>query len=1059
MTEAKNGGDFPLQSAGVFALVVAVIGLIWTGPAPLIDERPISRMKSDTYIGKIQNVDARLWQDPLGVILDELKLNPHIDLSGSVQQGGKDKPRVVNRKSNRAETNTRTPAELFNKAFEKSQIPTNKYLQLAVMIPGGPYPVEEEGRRRKRYAVLSALATLGYTPEEAEHIGYFKTDSSTVSNLPEVVPFEFFEKELEKEKGSMRDRIVVFWLDDSKFDAEVDERINAIFTLSNPDKINPEKITKPLEITRSVIGPNNSKNLKALLANPAAKTDVSPSYGITYFAAGATVENSRLGIATTNNPYNPKKHLFRTIADDYQISKKLVDELKLRQINPAQDYILLLSEWDTLYGRSFPNTFTEAYKENRKAECIPMTNLEKDKAGLDARVYCASYMRGIDGLLPTETSNKTDAVQDMKKKPDTIQLNNNIDQPVGNHQQDYLRRMVDRIRKLDNYLRSRKLSNPFKNNGISAIGIVGSDVYDKLMILQALRTYFPGKIFFTTDLDAAYFLPREQPYTHNLIVASGFGLSLAASIQKDTPPFRDSYQTSDFFSTKLATSIWASDQAVDEGCIAERLSEWMGVSQVEQAQIIKPRIFEISRKGPVDLSQSYGERNLDDCTLNILACSHIHPQHETGNEKFNSVTFIGLAVLGFILIYRMSWDSRKILPNFSKLDVWIRKKYTPTKGTGFAIECAIMFLFVAAGMLMSCFIFEIVTVFGKEEPFSLWNGISIWPSNLLQLFALIASVWAIRVIWKKCSKIEEEMEMEFFTSHEISHATSQANPASVISYPLAVNKWEINALNSPNLDVVSLWSDFKVFGKPKHRIFRVFLGSVFFILFGVFAVMLSGGQPVPSRGDASFYIDVALEISCVFTTVFLIMWVVDAERLVSKLIEHLSNPKPSNWPSIRHPKWGFAKLFDEYVAYWLDVEFVARYTRVMGQFIWYPIPPLLLLGAAKSSVFDNWTISPGLLASIIILLVYLFSIAFLLQQSARNLRSKALGKLDKDLRVLRGMAVPDEYEIIHLEAMITEIRNNKEGAFTPFLHQPLVQALLTFLSGTGGLFVLMERFF
>jgi hypothetical protein len=1050
VTEPKNGGDFPLQSTGVFALVLAVIGLIWTGPAPLIDERPISRMKSDTDIGQIQDVDARMWQDPLGVILDELKKSPHDDLSLAVQQGGKEKLRVLAKKTKRSESNTHTPEVLFNRAFEKEPTTTRNYLQLAVMIPGGPYPVEEEGRRRKRYAVLAALATLGYTPEESEHIGYFKTESSKPLYLPDVVPFEFFEKE----DGAVRDRVVVLWLDDSKFDTEVDKRIHAIFELAKPQN------EKSFTTTNFVIGPNNSKNLKALLANNIDKSDVSPKNHITYFAAGATVENSKLGIPENADQYNPSKHLLRTIADDYQVSKKLAEELKLRQVNRNEDHILLISEWDTLYGRSFPNTFTQAYKDDRSAKCMPMTNLNENKSSSDAMVYCASYMKGIDGLLPTETQNKTEGSQDTQKKPDTIQINNNIDQPDGNHQQDYLRRMVERIRKLDNTLREKRIPNPFKNNGISAIGIVGSDVYDKLMILQALRTYFPGKLFFTTDLDAAYFLPRELPYTHNLIVASGFGLNLAAKIQMATSPFRDSYQTADFFATKLATSTWEK-HIVDEKCIAAHLADWIGKPEDHDVHIEEPRIFEIGRKGPVDLSTNINIGNSNECAKNTLVCSHIHPRPDTGESKHNIYPFIKLLTFGFglLLLYRMSWDSRKIFPLFSKLDAQIRKTNVSTKGTGLGIECAIMFLFVVAGMAVSYLIYKIVTGLGTEEPFSLWNGISTWPSNLLQLFALIASVWALRTIWKKCAKIEEEIEMEFMTFHETSDATRQAIPASKILYPLAVNKWEPKVLNSAQLDVTALWSDFKTFGKHKNRYYRAILGTLFFVSFGICAVMLSGGQPVPSRGDASFYIDVALELSCVFTIVYLIMWVVDAERLVSKFIEHLSIQKQSNWPSIRHPKWGWAKVSDQYVAYWLDVEFVAQYTRVMGQFIWYPIPSLLLLGIAKSIVFDNWIFSPGLLAAITILLVYLFSIAFLLQRTARNLRTKALGKLNKDLRLLRDTVVTDEKEIIHLEKMITEIRNNDEGAFTPFLHQPLVQALLTFLSGTGGAFVLMDRFF
>ena len=49
--------------------------------------------------------------------------------------------------------------------------------------------------------------------------------------------------------------------------------------------------------------------------------------------------------------------------------------------------------------------------------------------------------------------------------------------------------------------------------GFKAIGVLGSDVYDKLLILQALKQNFPHAIFFTTDLDARLFPPREIQWT------------------------------------------------------------------------------------------------------------------------------------------------------------------------------------------------------------------------------------------------------------------------------------------------------------------------------------------------------------------------------------------------------------------------------------------------------------------------------------------------------------------------------------------------------------------
>ena len=54
---------------------------------------------------------------------------------------------------------------------------------LCVLVGGGPYFENAENRRRRRYAVLSALDVSGYSPKDAQHIGYFETESNSVFNI------------------------------------------------------------------------------------------------------------------------------------------------------------------------------------------------------------------------------------------------------------------------------------------------------------------------------------------------------------------------------------------------------------------------------------------------------------------------------------------------------------------------------------------------------------------------------------------------------------------------------------------------------------------------------------------------------------------------------------------------------------------------------------------------------------------------------------------------------------------------------------------------------------
>src|SRR5512146_1888393 len=112
------------------------------------------------------------------------------------------------------------------------------------------------------------------------------------------------------------------------------------------------------------------------------------------------------------------------------------------------------------------------------------------------------------------------------------------DRPEGTSQLDYVRALVARIHD--------------EGEGARAIGILGTDPYDALLIIKALRPFFPHAIFFTVDLDARHLHPSEYKSTRNMVIASPFGLQLEGGLQRDVPPFRSSYQTSAYFAALQA---------------------------------------------------------------------------------------------------------------------------------------------------------------------------------------------------------------------------------------------------------------------------------------------------------------------------------------------------------------------------------------------------------------------------------------------------------------------------------------------------------------------------
>ena len=182
----------------------------------------------------------------------------------------------------------------------------------------------------------------------------------------------------------------------------------------------------------------------------------------------------------------------RTIGTDKVLTDSLVDELARRGADPrdSRNHIALISEWDTFYGRALPQTFISSVRH------------KSDKRREIDWIHQFSYLRGIDGQLPVASKSEATgsvSLDNQKKDKET----ETIERPVGRSQFDYLRRLAMRLERWDEKIRLED------EGSIEAIGVLGSDVYDKLLVLQALRDRFPATIFFTTDLDARL-LHRED---------------------------------------------------------------------------------------------------------------------------------------------------------------------------------------------------------------------------------------------------------------------------------------------------------------------------------------------------------------------------------------------------------------------------------------------------------------------------------------------------------------------------------------------------------------------
>jgi hypothetical protein len=139
-----------------------------------------SRLAGNTFDD--QTIDARLWQDPLGVAMADQEKAKKEDVQT------RDEVHSLQQFQRLFFEKCFTPAAALNpsangfpfarrgKEAEESRLKEEaKLVQIiAVMIPGGPYVEEVERRLRSRRAVIEGLGVTGYDPEKDHEIGYFR---------------------------------------------------------------------------------------------------------------------------------------------------------------------------------------------------------------------------------------------------------------------------------------------------------------------------------------------------------------------------------------------------------------------------------------------------------------------------------------------------------------------------------------------------------------------------------------------------------------------------------------------------------------------------------------------------------------------------------------------------------------------------------------------------------------------------------------------------------------------------------------------------------------------
>jgi hypothetical protein len=1024
---------FDVPWATLLPLVAVLAGVV-AQYKPLISTRPLTPAEKPIPVPAREDVDARLWQDPIAVAQKQKSA-----LFADVSTG------LVSRDKAKGHDISDLKSLVQESAVSAERI-GSKLLLLGVMIDAGPYSEQGELRLRTRQAILEGLSESGFVPVDGEHIGYVTSPwplpknyvlnvADPLANNQLLLPWE--ECVSVSPTPAKTARVIVLWLPATNFSPDPLAKLGAVI-----DYLAPPGIRDKVAVT--LLGPANSTGLQNMVREVRAEDWNSPPAlkDVTILSARATAADATLLYDPSSPPAStaapaPDRvddllkekveglEFVRTIATDDIVLRELIAELKLRQVDvetPSETdeasakrpHVILLSEWDTPFGRSLGITFFAKASHQPIDKIITRwisgsTASQKPQETQARPIRTYRYLRGIDGQVPGDLSRG--AVQEQTQKsnsgPDTVA----IEATEGLNQADYLRRLARVLKESDTYWRRDG------GAGIGAIGLLGSDIYDKLMILRALRPAFPDALFFTNTYDAHFERRDDLGDTHNLIIASPFGGELPTNSRRGqrVPPFRDSNQTALYAATLVAT---------------DHLDKNLAAYFFEH-----PRIFEISRHGAWELSNPW-EFNGEQYSRT----------HKTWFREWLYSTgvrwhlLIAAAALAGIVIWVSASNAHRTLPGGGTTPQRLARVFSSTPfwvicGTPIIVLCVAAYAQSGTAAL---------------EPFAFFSGISIWPTEMLRLVALMLAIHFMIKAGIDLRANEREVEKRFCLKPLPRTRFRWADIG------LGLELWRLAPAERPAVDseftAQSAWYAYCRRNKFWPRFIRVAILLTLYLVFASFLFSVFPHAVPPARGDTAKQFDSWVLRASVLGLMILSFYVVDAIQLNSNLIRLFAREVTKWGHGVAEQCRRSPPLTEEELSAYHEIFFVADRTRVVARLIWYPLIVLTLLVVARWSVFDNWSWPASLLIIYGLNAAWALGSAVYLRRAAEQLRTAALD----NLALLRLGAFTDEVRRKTFDELIVEIRSLKKGAFAPLSEQPFIRAVLL-NSGSLGLLAVAQR--
>jgi hypothetical protein len=400
---------------------------------------------------------------------------------------------------------------------------------------------------------------------------------------------------------------------------------------------------------------------------------------------------------------------------------------------------------------------------------------------------------------------------------------------------------------------------------------------------------------------------------------------------------------------------------------------------------------------------------------------------------------------------------------------------------------------------------------GHGEPLLWLEGISAWPSHFLNLLALLTVLLAMDFYWQQAARLNQS-EVRWLSLpvepllKRVPQPDDSGSPALfklqdwLARYSLLA--WRLPAPGPVEFN--GIWQRYQQLSGPWPRVLRVIFwyGVTLFGAFCLFVVFSDNYVPeVPVRG-AEHYKLVRLGLTlAMFASPALVVAVADTTMATVRFMAVLNNGRtqypahvvarfarelgaehqallaapiaadPGQRGSVdankdtnkdanqaasdaanadlnqgARPASSAHSLLDD----WIDIQVVARQTKVVGLLIVAPFVVLAVMVLARSRLFDNWAMTWPIALTAAVYLLWLVGLAVALKISAEKLRTNALQRMQADLRWLGGAGGGRDKLVEPFKRLISAVENNTTGAFAATFDQPLVTSLMVPLGGAGG---------